>query len=314
MRGPGMMGGGRLTRNENNGDRRQFEAKKINVWPLLKRLWRYLGRNRLLVVMAAVLSVTSSVLSLLGPKFSGQAINAIELGTGKVDFPTVWECVLWMVVCYAASALLTYLLHAVMLNLSRTVAKQMRKDVFDSLSVLPVSYFDRYQTGDIISTITYDVDTVNQSLSTDLLQILQSVVTVTVSFIMMVTIAPPLMLVFVFTVPATFLFTRWLAKRVRPLFRKRSAKLGQLNGFVEEMLTGQKTTRAYGREDEVLEQFDRKNEEAVDAYTKAEANGTLTGPCVMFINNLSLALVCIFGSVMFAGGTIGLGDLSTFVQ
>ena len=310
MRGPM----GRLTRNETNGDRRQFEVKKINMWPLLKRLWKYLGRNRLLVVLAVVLNITSSVLSLLGPKFSGQAINAIELGTGAVDFPTVWRCVIWMFVCYAVSGVLTYLLHAVMLNLSRSVAKQMRHDVFTSLSGLPVSYFDRYQTGDIISTITYDVDTVNQSLSTDLLQVLQSVVTVAVSFVMMVTIAPPLMLVFVVTIPATFLFTRWLAKRVRPLFRKRSAKLGQLNGFVEEMLSGQKTVRAYGREKAVLEQFDRKNGDAVEAYTKAEANGTLTGPCVMFINNFSLALVCMFGSVMFVNGTVGLGDLSTFVQ
>ena len=310
MRGPM----GRLTRNEMNGDRRQFEAKKIKVWPLLKRLWQYLGRYRLLVVLAAVLSVSSSVLSLLGPRFSGKAINAIELGAGAVNFTVVWNCVIWMFVCYAASGVLAYLLHAVMLGLSRAVAKQMRKDVFDRLTVLPVSYFDRYQTGDIISTITYDVDTVNQSLSTDLLQILQSIVTVGVSVTMMVTIAPALMLVFVFTIPATFLFTRWLARRVRPLFRKRSAKLGQLNGFVEEMLSGQKTVRAYGREKAVLEKFDEKNTEAVDAYTKAEANGTLTGPCVMFINNLSLALVCMFGAVMFAGGGVGLGDLSMFVQ
>ena len=312
MRGPGGMG--RMIRNENNGDRRQFEVKKINMWPLLKRLWKYLGRNRLLVVLAVVLNITSSVLSLLGPKYSGKAINAIELGTGNVDFAVVWECVVLMFVCYAASAVLTYGLHTVMLRLSRNVAKQMRHDVFVSLSGLPVSYFDRYQTGDIISTITYDVDTVNQSLSTDLLQVLQSVVTVGVSLVMMVTIAPPLMLVFVVTVPATFLFTRWLAKRVRPLFRKRSAKLGQLNGFVEEMLSGQKTVRAYGREKAVLEQFDRRNNDAVEAYTKAEANGTITGPCVMFINNLSLALVCMFGSVMFVNGTVGLGDLSTFVQ
>ena len=309
MRGPM----GRMTRNETSGDRRQFKPKKVKMGPLLKRLWQYLGRNRILVILAVILSVSSSVLGLLGPKFSGQAINAIT-GPGQVNFDTVWSCVIWMLVCYLASGLLAYLLHVAMLNLSRTVAKQMRRDVFDNLSVLPVSYFDRYQTGDIISTITYDVDTVNQSLSTDLLQVLQSVVTVSVSFAMMLTIAPMLILVFVVTIPGTFLFTRWLANRVRPLFRKRSAKLGQLNGFVEEMLSGQKTTRAYGREKEVLKEFDRKNDDAINAYTKAEANGTITGPCVMFISNLSLALVCMFGSLMFAGGGIQLGDLSTFVQ
>ena len=310
------MAGGmrRMTRNENNGDRRQFETKKINVGALLKRLWKYLGRNRLLLVLAAVLSVSSSVLSLMGPRFSGKAINAIELGMGEVDFQVVWKCAILMFVCYAVSAVLSYLLHVVIQRVSRSVTKQMRHDVFESLSRLPVSYFDRYQTGDIISTITYDVDTVNQSLSADLLQILQSVITVSVSFAMMVSIAPKLMLVFLFTIPATFLFTKYLTAFVRPLFRKRSAKLGQLNGYAEEMLSGQKTVRAYGREEAVLAQFDKKNDAAVDAYTKAEANGTITGPSVMFINNVSLSLVCIFGSLLYMNGSIGLGDLSTFVQ
>jgi ATP-binding cassette subfamily B protein len=190
----------------------------------------------------------------------------------------------------------------------------MRHDVFENLSALPVNFFDRYQTGDIISTITYDVDTVNQSLSTDLLQILQSVVTVSVSLVMMLTIAPKLVIIFLFTIPITVLFTRWLAKRMRPLFSRRSAKLGQLNGFVEEMLNGQKTIRAYGREQAVLEAFDEKNNAAVQAYTVAEANGTVTGPSVNFINNISLALVCVFGSMLFLKGQIGLGDLSSFVQ
>ena len=281
---------------------------------LIRRLWNYLGRNRFLLVLAVCLSVSSSMLALYGPKLSGQAINAIEAGAGKVDFTLVTRCAVLMALCYILSACLTYLLNVVMIRLSRRVAKQMRHDVFESLASLPVSFFDRYQTGDLISTITYDVDTVNQSLSTDLLQILQSVVTVSVSFVMMLSIAPKLVLIFAVTVPATFFFTRWLTKRVRPLFRRRSARLGQLNGFVEEMLSGQKTIRAYGREDAVLEKFDEKNQEAVDAYTVAEANGTITGPSVNCINNISLTLICVFGSLLFLRGEIGLGDLSSFVQ
>ena len=314
MANPNMIGGGRYTRAEVSGDKRRFEAKKINVKALLLRLWKYLGRNRLLVILAMVLSTASSVLSLYGPKLSGQAINAIELGAGKVDFHTVWYCCILMAVCYLLSCLLSYLLHLTVLHLSRSVTKQMRRDVFDNLAVLPVGYFDRFQTGDIISTITYDIDTVNQSLSTDMLQILQTIVTVVVSLAMMLSIAPKLLLIFVFTVLLTILFTKWLTKMVRPLFRRRSAKLGQLNGFVEEMLSGQKTIKAYGRETAVLERFDEKNKAAVDAYTTAEANGTITGPCVNCINNISLALVCMFGSVLYLKGSIGLGDLSSFVQ
>ncbi len=311
---PNLIGGGRLTRGEVSGDRRRFEGKKLPVGALLARLWRYLGRNRFLMALALVLSVGGSLLSLYGPKLSGQAINAIDLGTGKVDFDTVLRCAGWMVLFYTAASVMTYLLNVVMIRLSRTVAMQMRRDIFENLSVLPVRYFDRYQTGDIISTITYDVDTVNQSLSTDLLQILQSVVTVTVSLIMMLTIAPKLVLIFLFTIPVTVLFTGWLTRKVRPLFRSRSAKLGALNGFVEEMLSGQKTVRAYGREEKVLELFDEKNQAAVDAYTAAESYGTITGPSVNCINNVSLALVCVLGSMLFLRGQIRIGDLSSFVQ
>ena len=312
MPNPGMIGGGRFARGEMNGDTRRFEGAKLSKGALILRLWKYLGRNRLLLILALVFSVASSSLSLYGPKLSGQALNAIQ--PGAVDFDTVYRCVTLMVIFYVFSALLSYLLHYVMLNLSRTVTRQMRHDVFERLSALPVGFFDKYQTGDIISTITYDVDTVNQSLSTDLLQILQSVITVVVSFVMMLTIAPSLVLVFVVTVPATFLFTRWLTRRVRPLFRRRSAKLGTLNGFVEEMLSGQKTIRAYGREQAVLDRFDEKNGDAVSAYTKAEANGTITGPAVNFINNVSLTLTCVYGSILFVSGRIRLGDLSSFIQ
>ena len=322
---PNMIGGGRYTRAEVSGDKRRFEGNTLSKGTLLRRLWRYLGRNRLLLLVALVLSVSSSLLALYGPKLSGRAINAIHVeeiladGTvlgsaGRVDFDTVYRCVILMALCYITAAILTYLLNVVMIRLSRKISNQMRRDVFESLSRLPVGYFDRYQTGDIISTITYDVDTVNQSLSTDLLQILQSTITVVVSFIMMMTIAPKLVLIFVFTIPITVFFTRWLTKKVRPLFRRRSARLGQLNGFVEEMLSGQKTVRAYGREEAVLERFDEKNNAAVDAYTTAEAYGTITGPSVNCINNVSLALVCMFGSMLFMKGTIGLGDLSSFVQ
>ena len=311
---PNLIGGGRLTRAEVSGDKRRFEGNTIARGALLKRLWKYLGRNRFLLVLALVLSISSSLLGLYGPKLSGEALNAIDLGEGNVDFDIVFNRVTLMAIFYVCSACLTYLLNVVMIRLSRRVSKQMRHDVFENLTRLPVGYFDRYQTGDIISTITYDIDTVNQSLSTDLLQILQSVITVVVSFIMMLTIAPELISIFAVTIPITIFFTRWLTKKVRPLFRRRSARLGQLNGFVEEMLSGQKTVRAYGREEAVLSEFDKKNTAAVEAYTVAEAYGTITGPSVNCINNVSLAMVCMFGSILFMKGRIGIGDLGSFVQ
>ena len=314
MANPNLIGGGRLTRQEVSGDRRGTRQAQLPKGVLLKRLWKYLGRNRLLLILAITLSLTSSILSLYGPKLSGKAINAIDTESGFVDMPVVIRCVITMAICYLFSSVLSYLLNFVTIRMSRGIAKQMRHDIFENMSRLPVRFFDGYQTGDLISTVTYDVDTVNQSLSTDLLQILNSIVTVSVSLGMMLSIAPRLVLIFLVTIPVTVFFTKWLTGVVRPLFRKRSAKLGQLNGFVEEMLSGQKTIRAYGREMEVVDRFDEKNQAAVDAYTVAEANGTITGPSVNCINNFSLALVCMFGSLMFLGGKIGLGDLSSFVM
>ncbi|MCI6729245.1 MAG: ABC transporter ATP-binding protein/permease [Clostridiales bacterium] len=310
----GMISGNRLTRGETSGDRRNLSEARQPRMAILRRLWKYLGRNRLLLILAVVLSLSANILSLFGPRLSGQAINAIEAGPGQVDIPYVLEKVGCMALFYTLSALLSYILSQVMIRLSRRVVRQMRRDVFDRLARLPVGFFDRYQTGDILSIITYDVDTVNQSLSADLLQVLQTTVTVSVSFVMMLTIAPKLIFIFCVTIPATVLITRWITNRVHPLFRRRSRLLGALNGFTEEMISGQKTTKAYGQEAAVLEAFDEKNHQAVEAYTEAEANGTIMGPAVTCINNVSLAMVCLFGSLLYLSGGIRLGDLASFVQ
>ena len=189
----------------------------------------------------------------------------------------------------------------------------MRRDVFNRLTTLPVGFFDTRQTGDIISVISYDIDTVNASLSSDLLQIVKSLITVVVSFIMMLTIKPELVLIFVVTVPISMLFSRYITKKVRPLFRKRSRKLGEMNGYAEEMIDGQKITRAYNRENVVIAGFDVKNGEAIDAYNNAEVTATAMGPSVNFINNLSLTLVSVFGAILYINGGIGLDGISSFV-
>lgn len=183
----------------------------------------------------------------------------------------------------------------------------------DKLLELPVRFFDSHQTGDIISRLSYDIDTVNSSLSNDLLQIAASAITVIGSFIMMLRISPPLILVFVVTVPISVLFIIYRTKKVRPLFRKRSAKLGELNGFVEEIISGQKTTKAYHQEQTMVGRFDQRNNEAVEAYYMADYYGSTVGPSVSFINNLSLTLISIFGSLLYLVGSVSLGNLSSFV-
>jgi len=309
-----MIRGGRLSRMETSGDRRSLPAARMPRGQIVKRLWTYLGRNRALLVLAMVLTFLSSSVALVGPRLSGLAIDAIGLGKGQANFPLVWRYAALMAGCYVLSSALGYTLSRVTLRMTRNIIYRMRKDVFDKLVSLPVNFFDRYQAGEIISVLSYDVDIVNESLSTDLLQVIQSVVTVTVSLVMMLLIEPRLTLVFAVTVPLTGVYTRWLTSRTRPLFRKRSQKLGELNGYMEEMMGGKRTTRAYGREDQVLSGFDEINAEAVSAYTTSEYYGAMLGPSVGFINNISLALISVFGALLFLRGHVGLGDISSFVQ
>ncbi|MBQ6893946.1 MAG: ABC transporter ATP-binding protein, partial [Clostridia bacterium] len=180
-------------------------------------------------------------------------------------------------------------------------------------------------TGDIISHISYDIDTINSTLSHDFVQIMTSIYTVCGSLIFMWNISKPLIAVFLVTVPASVLFTRFRSKRIRPLFKKRSKKLGELNGYAEEMLSGCRTIAAYEREEEIASRFNLRNTDSMDAYYKADYYGCTMGPTVNFINNLSISLVMILGGILYmlsANGTapegtlffISLGGVAQFVQ
>lgn len=288
------------------------------------RLGKYVLEQWPLFLLALVLTLGSNQLSLLGPTYSGAAIDAIELESG-VDFPAVWENVLKMLGCYVISAMLAYILSVTMIRLSQRIIYKMRRQVFEKLMTLPVSFFDTHHTGDIISHLSYDIDTINATLSHDLVQVLTSAYTVVGSLLFMWRISRPMILIFCLTVPVSLLFTRFRSRKVRPLFRARAKKYGQLNGFAEEMLTGSRTISAYGRQDVISERFNKINDEAMDAYYKAEYNGALLFPTINLINNVSLSLVAVMGGILYMyskNGTIletsalfiTLGGVAQFVQ
>ena len=288
------------------------------------RLGTYVLRSWPLFLSAILFTLLSNQLSLMGPKYSGDAIDAIANPAG-VDFPAVWDNVLKMLVCYVCSALLAYVLAVLMIRLSQKIVYTMRKQLFEKLNTLPVTYFDTHPVGDIISRISYDVDTVNSSLSHDLVQVMTSLYTVLGSLVFMWQISKPMILIFAVTVPVSILFTRYRSKKVRPLFHLRSQKLGELNGFAEEMLSGCRTIQAYGREQTICERFNRRNTETMDAYYRAEYYSAALGPTVNFISNFSISLVTIFGGILYmytqsgvvAAGSvffITLGGVAQFVQ
>lgn len=291
---------------------KKYEKPKNRRGTIL-RLGTYLMQYWYWVMLALVLTVGSNLLALVGPMLSGYAIDAIDPGIGKVDFPRVFYYAGMMVIFYLFSSILSYILGVLMIYISRKVVYQMREDVFTHLMQLPVGYFDTHQTGDIISRISYDIDTVNTSLANDLVQILTTLITVVGSFSMMIAISPRLVLIFAFTVPLSILMTKLITGKTRPLFRLRSRKLGELNGFVEEMISGQKTLKAYHQEEHTITKFDGKNEEAVESYYRAEYYGSVVGPAVNFINNLSLTLVSVFGALLFLAGQMRIGSISSFI-
>ena len=293
--------------------RNGYTQKPRNAKKTLARLGKYLLKSAPMLVLALGLSIAGNVFALIGPTLSGRAIDAVAGGKGRVDFETVFYYAKRMVLFYAASAGLAYIVPQIVLRISQRTVRMMRADLFRKLMHLPVKYFDTRQTGEILSHISYDIDTVNTSLSNDLVQILTSVITVIGALIMMIRISPALVLVFVVTVPMSVLFTRFMTRRVRPLYRNRSIALGDMNGFVEEYVSGQRTIRAYHREADVLNRFDEKNEQAVQSYYRAEYYASVTGPSVNFINNLSLSLISVFGALMFLGNRITIGNISSFV-
>lgn len=298
----------------NTKDKKQHHtASRARTMEILWRLGKYLWQYKGLLILALILTVGSNLFSLIGPMLSGYAVDAIEPGAGKVIFSKVFFYAGWMVAFYIMSSVFTYVLRRIMITISRGVVKKMRQDVFERLMSLPVGYFDVHQSGDIISRISYDIDTVNTSLSQDVVQLLTTVITVAGAFSMMVVISPRLVLFFLFTVPLSVYITRFLTSHTRPLFRERAASLGRMNGFVEEMVTGQKTLKAYCQEENTIARFEEKNQEATESYYRAEYYGSIVGPMVNFVNNLSLALISVFGAVLFLKGQMSVGNISSFV-
>ena len=281
---------------------------------VLLRLGKYLWAFKWRLIGILILTVISNVLALIGPTISGEAVDEISvvLDGGTIDFKVIYRCIIIMVICYTLSAVMSFFISRMMINVSRKISFKMRDDVFNKLVDLPVAFFDKTQTGDVISRISYDIDSINTSLSSDLIQICSSIITVIGSLIMMIRISPLLVLIFAFTIPMSIFITTKLARKTKPLFRARNRQLGNLNAFVEEMFSGHKTIKSYHQEASTIEEFDLENEKTVSASYEAEYYGSVIGPSVNLVNNISLALISMFGAILYFYG-LTLGKIQSFV-
>ncbi len=279
----------------------------------LLRMLAYLGPWKFVIVGILLLSLVSNLLGLWGPSLAGSAIREAAAGPGKVNFDAVRHDALLMLLCYVGSALLGFVIGLMMTVVSKRVARKMRQDVFDKLMRLPVGYFDIHQAGDIISRVSYDIDVISTSMATDIVQIISSFVSVIGSLVMMSVISLPLSALTLVTVPVSVAYTVHMRKKTQPRYAKRSKCYGAMNGFVEEMLSGQKTIQAYAYEDRVDERFEEINQNAADAFSDAEHYGVTLGPTMTAINNLGLSLIALLGGVLFLRGWIDLGRISSFI-
>lgn len=295
------------------GDRGGEKRKPKDARGTLIRIIKYLSDYVWIIAILVILAFLSNIGNLMGPRLAGKAIGATEAGPGSVDMDTVIHYAVLMLVFYVGSNILSFFASIGMTRVGRKIARNMRRDVFAKLMALPVSFFDHNQAGDIISRVSYDVDVVSTSISTDVIQIMTSVVTVVGSFVMMLIISPPLVLCMIFTIPVSVIFTRRMSKKTRPLYAKRSAAYGVMNGFAEEMFTGQKTILAYANEDNMTERFSGINRSAAEAYRNADSLGMRMGPTIGMINNFGLASIGVGGAILYLYKIIGLEQISSFV-
>ena len=279
----------------------------------LRRILAFVKDYKMLVLFALILSFTANVLTLIGPSLAGKAINEAAAGKGQVNFTKVFYYVRLMLVFYLGSSLISIGINLLMTLVAKRTAKRLRKECFEKLSRLPVSFFDTNQAGDIISRVSYDVDVVTASIQTDIVAIMTSMVTVFGSLFMMIKISPYLAVIVLITIPISVSYTVYIKKKTRPLYIKRSKSYGAMNGFVEEMFSGEKTIQAYAYEDQVCENFAQVNTTAADAYYNADSRGVAIGPSMGMINNMSLGLIAALGSFLYMGGIVTLGQISSFI-
>lgn len=286
--------------------------KKNGKGEVLKRLAGYIWDCKLETGQALILATAANMLSLAGPLFMGRAVDAMG-GAGAVNFGEVFRCCGWMAVFYLASGCFSCLLSAVMIRLSKKITCRMRGEAFDRLLRAPVGYCDARETGDILSCLSYDINIIHDTLSTDLLAIVTSFFTVVISLYMMLSISGEMMLVFAVALPASIAAARWITQRSRQMYREKSEELGRLNGLAEERIGGRRTIQAYGQQANACREFAEKNRQASQACYRAQCYSSLSGPTINFINNSSLAAISVLGALFYLAGNMSLGAISSFV-
>jgi ATP-binding cassette subfamily B multidrug efflux pump len=287
----------------------------------MRKLIAYLGPHRLTILFVLLLAAGSTVFSIFGPKILGRATTKLFegliaqlTGTGTVDFAGIGRILLTVLGLYALSAALSYAQGWLMTNVAVRITYQMRRDVFEKIHRMPFRYFDGTQHGEILSRLTNDVDTVNQTLNQSLTQIVTSTVTVVGMLAMMLSISWQMTLVALLVIPLSSGLVTVIIRNSQRFFAQQQADLGRVNGHVEETFGAHIVVKAFNGEEKSLRQFDQYNESLYGVAWKAQFISGILMPMMRFVSNLGYVGVVITGGYLAVRGRIALGDIQAFTQ
>ena len=311
--GPGGPGGHR-----GNMHARIMREKPKNIRVTLSKLMKYIGRSKFLMLLLLVVVVSATALNLAGPELQGRAIDSISIdaATGKlsVDFDALIQALTRMGIVYILSALIQFAQGIISARISQTTVYTLRKDLFRKITHLPIQYLDTHKHGDIMSRMTNDVDNVSHTISSSIASLISSVLTLVGALIMLMRKSWQMALISMITIPLTLFVSATLSKAMRKYFIRRQQLLGELNGQIEEMVTGYKTVMAYGKEEMACEKFAKTSEEFRKCGIRANVWGGIMGPCHNIINNLNYLIVAAFGGYFTIRGIISVGDIQAIIQ
>ena len=287
----------------------------------LKKLLKYASVYRAALIIVIAFAMGSTVFSIAGPKVLSQATTEIFTGlmskiggTGGIDFTKIGYILLSVLGLYLISSAFSFVQGWLMSGITQKLSFRMRKEISEKISRMPMSYFESKTVGEVLSRITNDVDTLGQSLNQSVTQLITSVTTVIGIIIIMLTISPLITLIAVLVIPLSAIFLGIVIKISQKYFKAQQKYLGKINGQVEEIYSGHRVVKAFGREESVIEEFDKTNDILFESAWKSQFLSGLMQPVMNLVGNLGYVAVAISGSILAIKGVIKVGDIQAFIQ
>ena len=293
---------------------RDFKGTVLKLLRFMKPFYRGL-------LFVFFFAIGSTVFSILGPKILGQAVDVLFEGvllkmresTGSIDVDRLIRVLSFLGGVYLFSAILGYIQEYMMAGISQRIIQKMRNDVNEKLHKLPLSFYDSYTHGEILSRVTNDVDTISGTLQQTLVQIITSIITLLGITVIMLTISPVLSIITFISLPLSFLITRFISSKSQKYFTGQATELGHLNGHVEEMFGGHAVIKAFNYENQSVGIFEKTNDKLYRYGWKAQFVTSVIFPVLNFVGNVTFVAICVLGGYMTATGRITLGAVQAFI-